>query len=1746
MTPFFASLPETVWAEVNRRLRVEPALWQLANTGNLLVTFTKLGDDLACWRPGHLGLLALRVLVPQSAPNPSTWLNEAGRERLAAAYNRLNSPEADDNKGTRELKVPELVEATIAAVALSQQLEATSDCGGVAASAALNPERWGLPLVCLYSLLDDPAPLLEALLKGSLVELATRIWVANESPDELAELITLRLATVNLTSAQRLAMARQLSASGFTTAAQTVATFPLCETAKAISPAIENFHQLATNVESILLAQAAGDREARTALGQAVEAAQALTADLALQFGTLALSEGDPVSALAAFQEVRTLRPHDRSVRPFIAEAKLACGQIQAALVELESSPAPGLGLSQSNTARAHLAAARVHKALGNVEQAVTAATDAVWAACTREAGPNAPAGGDILLFAADLFLEWGHHEMAAQALHELSALSPADHRVYIARARQAIASGDVLAAVEAAWQAVGLAPGVAKARQVLAEALSKAGDFAAALDHWQRVVMIDPQPDAQARLAETALAAGQASLALEVVQSLFGRPGAAEVNKTGLPHIIAGQALAALGQPDSAFEHFNQATALAPGSAIAWRAVAAHHRRQGDTQRALAALEAGRHAVGKDAPEAAELYADLGELRLALNQPMEAIAAFEKSVKILPEQSPHQAKFQRRLGELYRAQKQYPAAIDALRRAAISAASDPTLWHLLGQTLEAAGLPGEALPAYEHAQTVGGGSVELFRDLGRLAYQQGQAAIARTALEAALKDRPLQIDDLESLSLLGAIYEQAAEFAPARDSYKRAIALDPNRSDVGARLGVCCLELGQPEAAIAMLKDAAERDLDDLGLQKIMGQAYADAHLWEESALAYQQAVRLAPGDHALLQSLARVERSSGHADRAAEALRQATALAPEKTEYLQDLAEALAAGGTPAGLAEARTLYLKARQLAPLSFAVAMGLGQIHLMLGQVAEAADVFETATRLSPSRVEAQQALGETNSQLERYQTAHAAFVCAAELEPNNPLHLRRAGECLWQLGEQAAATALWQKALVAHPNDSRLLARLGVALTQQGRHPEALAALEQAATANPANPALSLEAARAAVGLGDHNRALTHLERVAKAAPNDPEVWQLLGRVCKAKGAPGRALTAFQRAAQLAPKEGQPQAAIAQLLAESGNLTEAILAAETALTLSPNDVEVLSVAAEVFTGRGADRLKEAVGLCQKVAESRASDPAAHLALARALVLQAEANPSASAAMPHNVAQSLELAAALGVDTAAVREWAGRAAAVNGNSVEAIPLLESAATLRPSSDLFRILAACYRQVGRAAQARQAIHSAMERAPSSFANLLELGQVCLAQDDKNGARAALERAVAGKVSQPRQAQAHQLLAETLLGLGDRIEAMNEYSRALALDPSQAAWHHRLAVLYESRRDSDSALAHYQRAAALAVEQTLPAGEAANYMATLARAYARDADFESAGQQFEAALARRNDMPSWWVQCGEINFTLRNFDRAWECFSRACELQPSDTASLIGAARSALALGREDEAEEKAISVLRYEPDNTIALIAMAEIFARREDYSNAILAYARAASRALNPQLALQALLAEVQLLIATQQLPEAIATLKRIHSLNPDDDEALGLLGDVLSATGESTQAMQAYQEAARIAPRAAAHHLRLGKLSRALGQLDAALGHLQQARELDPDNTAALREVGLVFETRRQFDRAYEIYESLIHLEPDLAENYFRGGMALKALRDYQQAAHHFGKAAQLDPANIEAERQRLAVSALGILSNAN
>src|SRR5437016_11729001 len=178
-----ATLPEVIWAEANRRLRLVPELWALAEDEDVLTALCALGDDPLNWRPGPLALAAYAAKHPECAGNAEAWLLGEGRERVTAAYDRLISSDS---------LLDPLDEALPAALALRRRAYTIGDWAALAGEATQSQsERWRLPLQYLWGLLEFPDDLLTALLKGSPTgaALAGQCLVVNLASDEAAKLV---------------------------------------------------------------------------------------------------------------------------------------------------------------------------------------------------------------------------------------------------------------------------------------------------------------------------------------------------------------------------------------------------------------------------------------------------------------------------------------------------------------------------------------------------------------------------------------------------------------------------------------------------------------------------------------------------------------------------------------------------------------------------------------------------------------------------------------------------------------------------------------------------------------------------------------------------------------------------------------------------------------------------------------------------------------------------------------------------------------------------------------------------------------------------------------------------------------------------------------------------------------------------------------------------------------------------------------------------------------------------------------------------------------------------------------------------------------------------------------------------------------------------------------------------------------------------------------------------------------------
>ena len=1743
-----SALPESAWSEIINRLHAEPAAFALCRRREVLAALLERPDaaDAEKWRPGAVGLTALAVLEPDAAPDAHRWLIETtpGRERLNDAYAPLF---AEIGKLAPSTKGDVLIDAAAAAVALRQELTQSGDIRArIVQAATASPSLWRLPLTCLYGMLakDDPI-IIDLLEAGSprLTEPVVHMCHANETREELRALA--ERTVPGLTPRAQLWLAQTFRAQGEHELCALIGSFvgeqqdkqPVDESELVLAA-----HALATETEAGLLALETGRDAARSDLADTLQAAQSLTSGLAMRVGEAALMAGDAVSALAAFEQAERFDVDGREASVGVAEAKISLGQPADALETLARG--------QDESPRGQLTLASAQSAAGDLELAAQTAAGVISGAnSVRE-----------LERCAEVLSGAGAHEKAAAALGKAVMLTPSPARLLARQSQELLASGRIQDARETAFQAVALETDAADNRVAMARALEGTDavispDYGQALAHWARSIEVNPdQTDYQVGLGRCALRAGEPAKAREVCSKLLethqidDRASSAQRATAGEVHALLAQSLLALGEHEAAGEHFQKATRLAPHSSGPWRAIASFHKERGESERARSALESGMQNIDADDKRSkGMLLTDIARLQLDAEESTAAIESLRQAASLRPTDGD----IHLQLGKALLAQGEYACSVEALTRAAEHLPADASIWHALGQAQEGAGDAAAALEALQRAQASGMQSKELAARAGTLALQLNKFDLARSNLEVVANDDGAEVS---TLCAYAETLEQARDWQAALDVYQRAIKLHPENNELIVRLGTCCLELGQTEAAIAALAPAAEMSPDELPLQKTIAQAYMQASMWEKALPALERTLRLAPDDVTALKQAAQASSNAGDAQQSIEFLHRAAALEPDDASAHAQLAQVYA---SEKRWIEARDAITFAIELNGREAEFHHQLGIFLIALGEKETALRAFSQASEIDPNNAALLETLADAQSLAGQFQAAHTTFLRAAEVLQAEEAHddpgsgrarrqanLGRAGDALVSQGQEAHAIALWQKALLEEPDDATLQKKLGEALLRQGRAEEAIAAFENALGVSQGDAEAALGAAEAAIALGEANRAHRHIENLGEIPPNSPKLGYRLGCLCRQLGQTQSALEALRQAVTLAPEQGVYRAVLALTLSELGDRAAAVDEADRALAAAPTDMTVLGHAGVVLLQ--CERHAEALNAFKRVVDSADTEAVTHLSIAKALIRAAELRRlySEQDAQPDHerklIAHALEQAGQLGVSAGAVQEWLARAQILVGDMQAAIPILESIGIQTQSAEIYCALAAAHYQAGDYAQAQQAARWVLDRRPQNLPALLQLSRIAAAQVDPDAEISALERAAA---LSPADAITHFMLGQALLRRRDSDPAKTAIARAVQLAPERAAWHFSLGEACRDGDEPDAALSHFQTAAHLAAEQRLSAQVIAKYRATLARAYAADGDDAAAREQYEAALQLDNTQSEWMLEAAQTCMHAGDSAAAIQKFEQAAQASPHGIEPLVGGLKAAMAIGDTKQAESYALNALRHDPDNSTALTALSELYAQRGDTENALVSLEHAIENTPDPRLVL---LAKAQVLADSGRQMEALAVLDEGMTHLNDDDAAWALMGELRAQIGERQDSIAAYSRAKAIAPLNLEYHLRLGHLCRAEDQLDQALVHLNGAMKLQDSNETAgaiQEELGKVFAARRQFDRAYKAFAAAIKHVPTKASLYFHAGVALKNLKDYGEAIAMFRKAVQLDPKSVDAHRQLAAVSALGLIS---
>jgi tetratricopeptide (TPR) repeat protein len=420
-------------------------------------------------------------------------------------------------------------------------------------------------------------------------------------------------------------------------------------------------------------------------------------------------------------------------------------------------------------------------------------------------------------------------------------------------------------ALAEAAARSTGGPPAV-RARVLAAQSAFalRTGTVAEAEDLARQAVEAEAEPGVAslAALARAEARAGAPGASTTAAQATEAGPGSA------VAHLASGDALLVQGLAQEAEAAYRRASEIEPGSALALAGLARALAAQG---RAAEALETA-HAATEADPNRAEALAAVGVAALATDPEdtsSDAAAAVQQATFL----EPGSALVKLEVGRVFESREQLDQAETAYEEAA---ALDPT-WAApqvakLALRLREGDTEGTlaGLRALPDPMRATGGAQLL---LGRALLEAGDSAEAVAALDRAATALPGRA---EAHAAHGDAAEAAGEPTVAADAYGRAVEGEPDNLRYRLRHGALLARDGRFDEALAELLEVTSRPegrdpetLMDLGA---VYRSFEPPRV-EDAVAAYEEALKLDPGNGDAALGVAQSYRAARQWERAIEA---------------------------------------------------------------------------------------------------------------------------------------------------------------------------------------------------------------------------------------------------------------------------------------------------------------------------------------------------------------------------------------------------------------------------------------------------------------------------------------------------------------------------------------------------------------------------------------------------------------------------------------------------------------------------------------------------------------------------------------------------------------------------------------------------------------------------------------------------------------------------------------------------------
>jgi tetratricopeptide (TPR) repeat protein len=930
------------------------------------------------------------------------------------------------------------------------------------------------------------------------------------------------------------------------------------------------------------------------------------------------------------------------SVAAYTTRAQLALDQGNAASAESALNRAIIVGPGDSNA----------WLTLGNFQLSHLHPTEAL--ASLMKAADLAPAQATGYTALSRAHATLAHWDDANRYAQKAIAANAGDGAAYAAQANVYDLLGEYTSAQDEYRLALQKNPGFAGAWIGLGGAQAKVADFAGAIQSYQRdIAMPTSGVDGYVQLGALYLRIGPADRALPTIQAALARDSSSAVVYVGI-----GNAQTQLGNPNQAIAAFNTAIQSDPYQPAGYVALAKaqfaaanfdgaranYQKAVGLTPDDLGALDGlarledavGNQSAARSIEQKAISYhhddAVAPQAYLALAGILTADKLYDDANRAYHEAlhlsaATAGAAAYSGLGAVQVAQRQWSTARDLYSQAIAAGPSDPAAWLGWGGFLVSQKEWDPANAAFQKAIALEPSQAAGYLGLAHLATARGRSADAASELRRGIAVQPgsaeahstlgdvltptdapsAAAEYLEALRLQpnfppayvgqGNLKLSLADFAGAKQSYERDIALPTSGVDGYVRLGLLYLRVGPATSALDSLQAALKRDPSSGTVYVTLGDAqnhlghpiealaaYAKATQVEPTLpnawvalggaklqaadftgaqTSYQQALAEASDDLPALTGLAIVATDLGNTSEATGYAQQATALHKDDAQAPQ--AE-IALGNVLAGqkqYAAADAAYHAALQLNPVSAGVAAysGLAQNQLNQKQYTAARSLLQQALKAGPNDPAAWLSWGGFLFTQKEWTTADSAYQKAIALAPGQANGYSGLGRLKEMLGQVSDADPLLRKAVAVQPGLAE--AHVTLASTLIVSHTsEADAEYREAMRVNRGYVPAYLAYGDYLLTTQDLPEAIKAYRAVHDVAPTQVTGYLRMAEAYRETGQNPNAKTALEQAGALpAAQTASTQIAIGDEYQSMGDSADAIVFYKEAIHLDPTQIQ---------------------------------------------------------------------------------------------------------------------------------------------------------------------------------------------------------------------------------------------------------------------------------------------------------------------------------------------------------------------------------------------------------------------------------------------------------------------------------------------------------------------------------------------------------------------------------------------------------